>query len=129
MQTQTGGKPTTAGETYSLISSSKVEGTNVRRPSGDKIGEIDHVMIDKRTGKAAYAVMSFGGFLGMGEDYYPIPWEKLTYNPSLDAYELDISDNELKGAPKYADPDRMEWSRDDERRLYDYYGLTPTATI
>ena len=60
-------------EIHSLIASDKVEGTNVRRPNGDKIGEIERVMIDKVSGKVAYAVMSFGGFLGMGEDYYPLP--------------------------------------------------------
>ena len=56
-------------ETGSLIASDKVEGTNVYRSNGESVGEIERVMIDKRDGKVAYAVMSFGGFLGIGEDY------------------------------------------------------------
>jgi sporulation protein YlmC with PRC-barrel domain len=65
-------------ETTSLIGSDKVEGTAVYRSNGDKVGAIERVMIDKRSGKVAYAVMSFGGFLGIGEDYYPLPWSLLT---------------------------------------------------
>ena len=63
MQTTSG---TDSRETHALIASDKVEGTPVRRPDGDKIGTIERVMIDKRSGKVAYAVMSFGGFMGFG---------------------------------------------------------------
>ena len=58
-------------ETASLIGSDKVEGTPVYRSNGEPVGQIERVMIDKLSGKVAYAVMSFGGFLGIGEDYYP----------------------------------------------------------
>ncbi|MGZ8369216.1 MAG: PRC-barrel domain-containing protein [Rhodoplanes sp.] len=85
-------------ETVSLIGSDKVEGTHVYHADGTKIGQIERVMIDKVSGKAAYAVMSFGGFMGIGEDYYPLPWSALTYNPRMDGYEVDISEH-LKGAP------------------------------
>ena len=68
-------------ETHSLIASDKVEGTPVRRTSGDKIGTIERVMIDKRSGKVAYAVMSFGGFMGLGEEYYTLPWGVLDIQP------------------------------------------------
>ena len=71
-------------ETASLIGSDKVEGTPVYRSNGDRVGQIERVMIDKLSGKVAYAVMSFGGFLGIGEDYYPLPWSLLTYNPRLE---------------------------------------------
>ncbi len=57
-------------ETQNLIASDKVEGTPVRRTDGEKIGTIERVMIDKRSGQVAYAVMSFGGFMGLGEEYY-----------------------------------------------------------
>ena len=113
-------------ETLSLIASDKVEGTDVRRPNGEAIGSIARVMIDKRSGKVAYAVMSFGGFLGIGEDYYPVPWEKLTYNPKLDAYELDIDDDRLSGAPKYADESAHAWSLAEGRRVNDFYGVPYT---
>ena len=64
-------------ETTSLIGSDKVEGTAVYGPDRGKIGSLERVMIDKLSGKVAYAVLSFGGFLGMGEDYYPVPWSKI----------------------------------------------------
>ena len=70
-----------ARETYSLIGSDKVEGTAVYRSNGEKIGKIIRLMIGKQSGKVGYAVMSFGGFMGIGEDYYPLPWSLLTYNP------------------------------------------------
>ena len=110
-------------ETVELIGSDKVEGTDVRRPSGDQIGTIRRVMIDKRSGKVSYAVMSFGGFLGIGEDYYPVPWERLTYNEKLDAYELDISDDQLSGAPRFTDEAAYDWSRAEGRRISDFYGV------
>ena len=113
-------------ETHSLISSDKVEGTALRRPNGDKIGEIERVMIDKRSGKVAYAVMSFGGFLGIGEDYYPVPWNKLTYNTALDAYELDITEDQLRGAPKYSAGTNFDYSHESGgRAIHDYYNVPP----
>src|SRR5213079_2852344 len=74
-------------ETARLLASDKVEGTPVRRSNGDRIGTIERVMIDKRSGKVAYAVMTFGGFLGIGEEYRALPWSVLRYNEDLDAYE------------------------------------------
>lgn len=86
-------------ETTRLISSDKVEGTAVRRSNGDKVGTIENVMLDKHTGRVAYAVMSFGGFLGMGEEYHALPWSSLRYNEDLDAYELNVTDDQLRNAP------------------------------
>ena len=75
----------TASKPHSLIGSDRVEGTAVRRPDGSKIGSIERLMINKLSGKVAYAVLSFGGFLGMGEKHAPIPWDRLTYDPALEA--------------------------------------------
>jgi hypothetical protein len=82
-------------ETASLIGSDKVEGTAVYGPDDRKIGTVQRVMIDKISGKVAYAVVSFGGFLGMGEDYYPMPWAKLDYDTSLGGYRVDITEDQL----------------------------------
>ena len=117
---------TSTRETHELIASDKVEGTSVRRPNGDKIGEIERVMINKRSGKVSYAVMSFGGFLGIGEDHYPIPWEKLTYNTSLDAYELDMTEDQLRGAPRFSPGTNFDYARSSGgQRLADYYNVPP----
>jgi hypothetical protein len=71
-------QPLETKETHSLIGSDKVEGnTSVYRSNGERIGKIPRVMIGKQSGKVGYAVMSFGGFMGIGEDYYPLPWSLL----------------------------------------------------
>jgi hypothetical protein len=110
-------------ESHSLIASDKVEGTKVRRPNGDTVGEIMRLMIDKKTGQVAYAVMSFGGFLGIGSDFYPLPWDQLTYNPRLDAYQLDLTDEQLRNAPKFAKGTAANWSAEEGKRISDYYKL------
>jgi hypothetical protein len=114
-------------ETARLISSDKVEGTSVRRSDGDKIGTIEHVMIDKRSGRVVYAAMSFGGFLGLGSEYRALPWSALRYNERLDAYELNVTDDQLKNAPIAATgffetgvADRR-WEDD----IHRHYGATP----
>jgi sporulation protein YlmC with PRC-barrel domain len=113
-------------ETSALIGSDKVEGTNVYRSNGDSIGSIERIMIDKQSGKVAYAVMSFGGFMGIGEDYYPLPWSLLTYNPQLGGYEVNIGQEQLEGAPKYNKHESWDWSsRDRDQEVYGYYGVTP----
>jgi len=113
-------------ETATLIASDKEEGTPVRRWNGDKVGTIERVMIDKLTGKVAYAVMSFGGCMGIGEDFYPLPWSLLTYNPRLDAYEVNITEQQLKGAPKYSRHESWDWaSRERGKAIHDYYNVTP----
>jgi hypothetical protein len=122
----TGNASLESRETFSLIGSDKVEGTPVYRSNGDKVGTIERIMIDKLSGKVAYAVMSFGGFLGIGEDYYPLPWSLLTYNTRLDGYEVNISEQQLKGAPKYSKHENWDWSDSERgRRVYDYYQATP----
>jgi hypothetical protein len=113
-------------ETSALIGSDKVEGTEVYRSNGDHVGEIQRVMIDKRSGKVAYAVMSFGGFLGLAQDYYPLPWSLLTYKPSLGGYEVNVTEQQLKGAPHYGRSDSWDWNdRERGRKVYDYYGVAP----
>jgi hypothetical protein len=79
-----------APKPHSLIGSDRVEGTPVRRSDGSKIGAIERVMIDKLSGNVAYAVLSFGGFLGMGQKHLPIPWARLRYDQTLGAYQLDL---------------------------------------
>ena len=113
-------------ETATLIGSDKVEGTNVYRSNGDKIGSIERIMIDKHSGKVAYAVMSFGGFMGLGEDYYTLPWSVLKYNTQLDAYELNLSEDQLRGAPRRSQDGRdASYDREWEEHVHRYYNATP----
>jgi hypothetical protein len=126
MVTSTQGKTLDTRETASLIGSDKVEGTPVYRSNGERVGQIERVMIDKLTGKVAYAVMSFGGFMGIGEDYYPLPWSLLTYNPRLEGYEVNVGEQQLKDAPKYSKHETWDWSdRARDQKVSDYYGVAP----
>jgi hypothetical protein len=116
----------TVRETARLIGSDKVEGTYVRRTNGDKIGSIERVMIDKRSGKAAYAVMMFGGSLGVGSEYRALPWSTLRYNERLDAYELNLTDDQLRTAPVVSnnyDTGEIDRGREDDIRRH--YRITP----
>ena len=112
-------------ETGSLIASDKVEGTAVYGTDQNKIGELERVMIDKLSGKVAYAVVSFGGFLGIGEDYYPMPWSTLKYDTNLGGYRVGVTKDQLDKAPKYSESTGWNWNRDNDRRVYDYYKAEP----
>ena len=85
-----------AQETVSLIGSDKVQGTPVYGPDGQRIGSIERVMIEKIGGKVSYAVLSFGGFFGIGDDCYPLPWPSLKYNVELDGYQTMITKDQLR---------------------------------
>jgi hypothetical protein len=98
----------------------------VRRPSGDMIGYIERLMIDKVSGNVSYAVLSFGGFLGMGTNLLPLPWGRLRYNTGFEAYELDIDKDELKRAPSFRADKDFDWGdRAQEAELHRYYGMPP----
>ena len=109
---------------HQLIASDRVEGTAVRRPNGDMIGHIERLMIDKISGRVSYAVLSFGGFLGIGDDHYPLPWQSLKYDTSLGGYRTGITEKQLKGAPKYSNDNAWNWSDPaNARSINDYYGI------
>jgi sporulation protein YlmC with PRC-barrel domain len=92
-----------------LIAASKVNGTNVYNTAGEKLGSVYDVMIDKRSGKAEYAIMSFGGFLGIGDSYHPLPWKELTYDESQGGYVVNIDRSRLEGAPTDTASDTAAW--------------------
>ncbi|ONG50296.1 photosystem reaction center subunit H [Pseudoroseomonas deserti] len=107
-------------ESTSLISSEKVEGTAVYDTAGNKLGSIHSVMIGKTDGRVSYAVLSFGGFLGIGTDYYPVPWNQLKYDTRQDGYVIGITREQLEGAPRYGSTGDWQsakrgWSGDVDR--------------
>lgn len=108
---------------HTLISSEDVEDTAVYSPGAQKIGAIDHLMIDKISGRVIYAVMSFGGFLGLGHSHYPLPWGLLKYNSTLDGYQTTVTEAQLKDAPAFSDD---SWSdRDWNTRTHAHYNVPP----
>ena len=108
-----------------LIGSDKVEGTAVYGANETKIGAIKRVMIDKISGTVSYAVLSFGGFLGIGDDYYPLPWQSLKYDTNLGGYVTGLTEAALKGAPKYANESAWDWADPDAARSIDDYYAQP----
>jgi hypothetical protein len=119
-----GGSAMEDKEQGNLIGSDKVEGTAVYGANSEKVGSIERVMIDKISGKVSYAVLAFGGFLGLGHDHYPIPWASLKYDTSLGGYRTAVTEQQLKSAPKYASDSDWSWGDTTKTRgVNDYYGM------
>ncbi|MCW5657818.1 MAG: PRC-barrel domain-containing protein [Burkholderiaceae bacterium] len=108
--------------TSDVISSEKVEGTTVYNTAGEKLGSVDDLMIDKVSGQIRYAVLEFGGFLGMGTDRYPLPWNMLKYDTAKEGYVVPLDKDKLEKAPKYAETEVPEYTTDYGKRVYNYYG-------
>ena len=113
-------------ETGNLIGSDKVEGTAVYGADNQRIGSIERVMIDKIGGKVAYAVLGFGGFLGMGDKLFAIPWQALELDTEDHAFILDVDAERLKQAPGF-DKDHWPTMADEQwaTQIHDYYRATP----
>jgi hypothetical protein len=107
-----------------LIGSDKVEGTAVYGAEDRKIGSIERVMIDKKSGRVSYAVLGFGGILGLGNDHYPLPWQSLKYDTRLGGYITGVTEEQLRGAPKYGSERDWNWAdAGTTGAVNDYYGL------
>jgi sporulation protein YlmC with PRC-barrel domain len=113
------------GTTSRVISSDRVEGTAVYNAAGEKLGSIDDLVIDKQSGHVRYAVLEYGGFLGMGTDRYPLPWDVLKYDTTLDGYVVPLDRATLEGGPRYPASDRPAYTDDYGRKVNDYYGVPP----
>jgi sporulation protein YlmC with PRC-barrel domain len=119
------GTPTSADLTApvhgSTIAAGRVNGTAVYDNKGDRVGSIEDIMLDKSSGKVTYAVLSFGGFLGIGSKHYPLPWEMLHYDVDLGGYRVDLDRERLEGAPVYDDD--TAWTDDSYgRRVREHWG-------
>jgi len=105
-----------------LIAARKVTGTSVYNATGEKLGSVYDVMLDKMSGRADYAILSFGGFLGIGDRYHPLPWDQLTYDTQLGGYVLDLDRSRLEGAPTYQEDELGHWNDSSGSAVDDYYG-------
>jgi len=108
-------------ETAELIASNKVEGTAVYDRNGDRLGTIYNFMVDKVNGQVEYAVLSFGGLFGLGTEYYPLPWDRLTYEEELGGYRVDLVKEDLEEAPRYSAEEQPSFNRDYSERVDTYY--------
>lgn len=113
-------------ETDRLIASDRVEGTAVYNREGDRLGSIHNFMVDKRSGHVEYAILSFGGFLGIGDSYYPLPWKSLSYDVGQGGYVVDLDKDRLEGAPQYVESESPDWADPRYgRQIDDFYGPFP----
>ena len=111
--------------TKPIIESDRVEGTAVFDPSGNQIGTIKRLLIEKVSGRVVYVDVTFGGFLGLGVHHVTIPWEKLTYNPEYSGYRTDITAEQVKGAPAFYGDDQIWPDRKRETEATDYWRNLP----
>lgn len=105
----------------SVIAADKVQGTKVYNANGEKLGSIETVMIEKISGQVRYAVLEFGGFLGMGTEQYPLPWDVLKYDTNIGGYVVPLTKEQLDNAPHYSKNSVPEYTDEYGRKVYDYY--------
>jgi sporulation protein YlmC with PRC-barrel domain len=108
-----------------LIAASKVSGTNVYNTAGEKLGSVYDVMLEKVSGEAEYAILSVGGFLGIGEKYHPLPWNELNYNTGQGGYVVKLDPSKLEGGPSYTASELQTWDDTRRRDIDSYYGTPP----
>ena len=106
----------------SAIRAKRVIGTNVNDASGKKIGQVEDIVLDKQSNNILFTVVSFGGFLGMGEKYHPLPWSTLDYDKEEGGYVVNFTKEQLQAAPAYSIDELTKGDGDQFReKVYDYY--------
>ena len=127
MELDPSGDGVATDETRRLIASSTVEGTAVYDRAAEQIGTIHNFMVDKVSGQVAYVVMSFGGFLGLGESYHPLPWRALAYDTRLGGYVVDVDKDKLAGAPRIGSGEDPFADEEYGKAVDAYFRLAPMA--
>jgi hypothetical protein len=108
--TNVGERSAATEQTRRLIAADKVEGTAVFASAGNHLGRVHHLMIDKYTSQVAYVIAASGGFFGVGENWIPLPWKALNYEPRVAGCVVDVDRGRLEGAPRYASNTEPDWS-------------------
>lgn len=112
-------------QTNHMIAARQVQGAKVFCTDLNEVGSIEDMMIDKASGRIAYAIVTTGGFLGMGETHYPLPWEKLRYDAEMGGYIIDVSQKMLEAGPSFS-RGAPSWNNEAwARNIYTYYGVEP----
>src|SRR6202162_598921 len=109
-----------------VLSASTLAGDHVQKSAGEALGKVDEIMIDVPSGKVAYAVLSFGGFLGMGNKLFAVPWRALRIDPPNHRFILDVDKETLENAPGF-DKDHWPSLADEQwaKELHTYYKANP----
>ncbi len=114
-----------ASSSSNLITVDRVSGTAVYNHANEKLGTIDSVLIDKYSGEVAYVIMSFGGFLGIGEKFHPLPWDVLDYDTDISGYRVNLDRDALNDAPSYTRSDIDGFAETSAFGAVDDYYLAP----
>lgn len=112
------------GSTHHLVTGSRVDGQPVFSTDGKKLGKIADLIIDKASGQTVYALMAFDGFLGVGEQYYPVPWSKLDYNPAKHGFTVPLTRDQIEAGHQVSDKeveDEIAW----REQVHSYYDAIP----
>lgn len=112
---------TATGHTRAILAS-RVKGTPVYNGTGDQIGHVEDIVLDKLSNEILFAVMAFGGFLGIGEKYHPVPWSQLDYQEEMDGYVVPLTRDQLQNAPSYNLGELSQSDGDRWQRASAYYG-------
>ena len=110
---------------YELITASRVTGTPTFNTNGEKIGHVHDLSIDKVSGQVIYALLSFGGFLGFGERFQPLPWSVLTYHPEKGGYVVPMAKEDLEKAPSFTAAELENFGAGHQEAVDRYYGPFP----
>lgn len=120
---------TTARHPHTVLSAGSMKGDKVQNAKGEDLGDVEEIMIDVSSGRIAYAVLSFGGFLGMGDKLFAIPWEALRLDKENKRFILDVDKETLEAAPGF---DKDNWPQFADRNwgagIYEHYGYDPYWT-
>ena len=110
--------------THKLITAKRVNGTAVLNQAGERIGHVEDLSIHKTSGQVVYALISFGGFLGIGEQIHPVPWSVLDYDPDKGGYVTSLTKAELEAAPSLDDAELEDLGVGEvwRNRIFEYYG-------
>ena len=117
---------TSSGHTTAILAS-KVKGTTVYNDAGDKIGTVEDIVLDKTSNQIMFAALGFGGVMGIGEKYYPIPWSLLNYNEDKGGYVVPLNKERIESAPPY---DLKDLTKHDgslggiREKTYSYYKVS-----
>lgn len=107
-----------------LVACDRVEGSRVYGADGKQIGHIERLMLEKSDGRIAFVILSFGGFFGIGQDHYRLPWEKLRFDARIDGYRVNMTKNDIEKARRFALKDEIAGHGSDHKS-HDYFGVPP----
>ena len=113
---------------HGIVKSEQVVGVNVQNTAGDDLGKVEEIILDKNKGNVRYVVLSYGGFLGMGDKLFALPWEVFSYNDDEDCFVINVKEETLKNSEGF---DKDNWPNFSDpqfgTRLHSHYGTTPRA--